>query len=58
MLQYFLGIKYEFFLAPYRVTFQFFTQTTDQKSFFSYQILANILSINYFMTKKSPNNTP
>ena len=37
-----------------------FTQTADQKSFFSYHILTNILSINYncFVKKQSPSNIP
>ena len=55
-----LGIQYEFFLPPYQVTFFFvFGQDKDQKSFFSYYILVNILSTNYygyFMTKKYLNN--
>ena len=54
------GTQYEFFLPPYQVTFFFvFGQDKDQKSFFSYYILVNILSTNYygyFVTKKYLNN--
>ena len=39
------GTKYEFFLPPYQLTtFLIFAQV---KSFFSYHILMNILSMNY-----------